>query len=274
MTFWSLGLSRRSDKPLGAVAGFCVLTTAVAVSQPAAAQFVEVGPSTSLSTVPSAPGNLNSNTLVTGMSSQGNPVFGAANMILQSPADPSTYWAATVSGGVWETMDGGKTWKPTTDSQPALQLGAIALDAADPKGETLYAGTGAYSAGLPTFSPTTVLLKSTDGGADWTSWTPTGIQNLYLGSNGQQFTDPSPASVKGLWVDGQTVLVGAGSSWGSTSFFNAGGLYRSNDGGQTFSLVPGFDTEVSSLVPTIISNQTVVVAARNGYADRNAILAA
>jgi autotransporter-associated beta strand protein len=270
MTFWSFSLSRRSDKPLGAVAGFCVLTTAVGVSQPAAAQFVEVGPSTSLSTVPSAPGNLNSNTLVTGMSSQGNPVFGAANMILQSPADPSTYWAATVSGGVWETMDGGKTWKPTTDSQPALQIGAIALDAADPKGETLYAGTGAYSAGLPTFSPTTVLLKSTDGGADWTSWTPTGIQNLYLGSNGQQFTDPSPASVKGLWVDGQTVLVGAGSSWGSTSFFNAGGLYRSTDGGQTFSLVPGFDTEVSSLVPTIISNQTVVVAARNGYADRNA----
>ena len=164
MTFWSFSLSRRSDKPLGAVASLYVLTTAVGVSQPAAAQFVEVGPSTSLSTVPSAPGNLNSNTLVTGMSSQGNPVFGAANMILQSPADPSTYWAATVSGGVWETTDGGNTWKPTTDSQPALQIGAIALDAADPKGKTLYAGTGAYSAGLPTFSPTTVLLKSTDGG--------------------------------------------------------------------------------------------------------------
>jgi autotransporter-associated beta strand protein len=175
-----------------------------------------------------------------------------------------------VSGGVWKTTNGGKTWTPTTDSQPALQIGAIALDAADPSGKTLYAGTGAYSAGLPTFSPTTVLLKSADGGDIWTSWTPTGIQNLYVGYNGSQYTDPSPASVKELWVDGRTVLVGAGSSWGSDSFFHAGGLYRSTDGGQTFSLVPGFNTEVSSLVATTVSNQAVLVAARNGYADHKA----
>ena len=53
-------------------------------------------------------------------------------------------------------------------------------------------------------------------------------------------------------------------------FSNAGGLYRSTDGGQTFSLVPGFNTEVSSLVATTVSNQTVLVAARNGYAYHNA----
>jgi hypothetical protein len=200
MTCWLIGAWR--DRALGAAARLCVLTAAVGVSQPASAQFVEAGPFTSLSTVPSAPNNLNSNTLVNGMSSQGNPVYGAANVIVQSPTDPSTYWAATVSGGVWKTEDGGKTWTPTTDSQPALQIGAIALDAADPSGKTLYAGTGAYSAGLPTFSPSTVLLKSTDGAAAWTSWTPTGIQNLYIASNGEQLTDPSPASVKGLWVDG------------------------------------------------------------------------
>ena len=269
MTFWSVGLSRLSYKRLGAGAGLCALTAAVGLSQSASAQFVEAGPSTSLSTVPSAPNNLNSNTLVTGMTS-GDPVYGAANVILQSPTDPLTYWAATVSGGVWKTTNGGATWTPTTDGQPALQIGAIALDAADPSGKTLYAGTGAYSAGLPTFSPATTLLKSTDGGGTWTSWTPMGIQNLYIAFNGQQLTDPTPASVKDLWVDGQTVLVGAGSSWGSASFFNSGGLYRSTDGGQTFSLVPGFNTEVSSLVATSVSNQTVLVAARNGYAYHNA----
>ena len=174
MTFWSVGLSRLSYKRLGAGAGLCALTAAVGLSQSASAQFVEAGPSTSLSTVPSAPNNLNSNTLVTGMTS-GDPVYGAANVILQSPTDPLTYWAATVSGGVWKTTNGGATWTPTTDGQPALQIGAIALDAADPSGKTLYAGTGAYSAGLPTFSPATTLLKSTDGGGTWTSWTPMGI---------------------------------------------------------------------------------------------------
>jgi hypothetical protein len=97
-------------RALGAAAGF---TAAVGLSQSALAQSVEAGPSTSLSTVPSAPNNLNSNTLVTGMAS-GNPVYGAANVILQSPTDPSTYWAATVSGGVWKTTNGGATWTPTT----------------------------------------------------------------------------------------------------------------------------------------------------------------
>ncbi len=250
MTFRSVALSRPSHKRLGAAASLCALIAAVGLSQSASAQFAEAGPSTSLSTVPSAPNNLNSNTLVTGMTS-GDRVYGAANVILQSPTDPLTYWAATVSGGVWKTTNGGATWTPTTDGQPALQIGA-------------------YSAGLPTFSPATTLLKSTDGGGTWTSWTPTGIQNLYIAFNGQQLTDPTPASVKDLWVDGQTVLVGAGSSWGSASFFNSGGLYRSTDGGQTFALVPGFNTEVSSLVATSVSNQTVLVAARNGYANHNA----
>jgi autotransporter-associated beta strand protein len=270
MTCWLIGAVRH--RALGAAAGLCVVTVAVGLSQPAAAQFVEAGPFTSLSTVPSAPNNLNSNTLVNGMSSQGNPVYGAASVIVQSPTDRSTYWAATVSGGIWKTTNGGGTWTPSTDSQAALEIGAIALDAADPSGKTLYAGTGAYSAGglFAAFSPQTTLLKSKDGGGAWTSWTPTGIQNLYIGSNGQQFADPSPASVKGLWVDGQTVLVGAGSSWGSASFFNAGGLYRSTNRGQTFSLVPGFNTEVSSLVATTVSNQTVLVAARNGFAYHNA----
>ena len=270
MKCWWIG-ALRARRPWGAACGLCALTAAVGLSQSALAQFVEAGPSTSLSTVPSAPNNLNTNTLVTGMAS-GDPVYGAANVVLQSPTDPSTYWAATVSGGVWKTTNGGATWTPTTDGQPALEIGAIALDAADPSGKTLYAGTGAYSAGglFAAFSPQTTILKSTDGGADWTSWIPTGIQNLYIGANGQQHTDPSPASVKGLWVDGQTVLVGAGSSWGSASFFQSGGLYRSTDGGQTFSLVPGFNTEVSSLVATTVSNQTVLVAARNGYAYHNA----
>ena len=86
MTFWSVVLSHPSHKRLGAAASFCALTAAVGLSQPALAQFVEVGPSTSLSTVPSAPNNLNSNTLVTGMAR--DPVYGAANMILQARQIP------------------------------------------------------------------------------------------------------------------------------------------------------------------------------------------
>src|SRR5690242_18120079 len=34
------------------------------------------------------------------------------------PGDPSTYFAATASGGVWMSTDAGATWKSTFDDQP------------------------------------------------------------------------------------------------------------------------------------------------------------
>ncbi len=268
----TLGLNILGLNTLGAL--LIALCLAALPSSGANAQWLEAGPYTSTNTAASPAGSLNSNDLVYGMPAQGNPVYGAANTILQSPMDPNTYWVATTSGGIWKTIDGGVTWKPTTDHQASLAIGAITVDAADPSGKTLYAATGYYSAGGVNLAPQTTLLKSTDGGNTWQGLSPTGIQNLYLNSSGQQFVDPAPASIKNIVAMGNVVVVAAGLSDGHVSVNNAGGLYRSTDGGLTFSLVPGFNTEVTNLISTTINNQTVLFAARDGsaYHPDNGIL--
>ncbi|MBC9882637.1 hypothetical protein G8O24_35615 [Bradyrhizobium sp. INPA01-394B] len=247
-----------------AVALLAALSLAFALLPAASrAQWIEVGPFTSTNTAAPSPGILTSNTLVYGMSAQGNPVYGAVNVILQSPTDPNTYWAATTSGGIWKTTNGGVTWTPTTDHQPTLAIGAITIDALD--GKTMYAASGYYSAGGVNDAPQTRLLKSVDGGATWQAMTPTGIQNYYLNSSGNQLTDSAPASIKNIIAMGNVVLVAAAGSQGHDSTTQAGGLYRSVDYGQTFTLVPGFNTEVTSLISATSGNSTVLFAARDGF---------
>jgi photosystem II stability/assembly factor-like uncharacterized protein len=46
--------------------------------------------------------------------------------------DPHTYYAATAGGGLWKSSDGGLTWKAVFDDEPASSLGAIAVAPSDP----------------------------------------------------------------------------------------------------------------------------------------------
>jgi photosystem II stability/assembly factor-like uncharacterized protein len=54
--------------------------------------------------------------------------------------NPLIYYTATSSGGVWKTTDAGLTWKPIFDDQPDSSLGAIAVAPSDPN--VLYVGGG------------------------------------------------------------------------------------------------------------------------------------
>jgi len=48
------------------------------------------------------------------------------------PGDPSTYYAGAASGGVWKTTDGGIRWAPVSDSMPVAAIGALAVAPSDP----------------------------------------------------------------------------------------------------------------------------------------------
>ena len=49
------------------------------------------------------------------------------------PGDPNLVYVGSASGGVWKTVDGGATWKPLFDEQPVASIGDLALEPGNPE---------------------------------------------------------------------------------------------------------------------------------------------
>ena len=79
---------------------------------------------------------------------------GRVAAIAPSRHQADVYFAATASGGVWRSTDGGQSWAALTDHLPTTALGAIALDPRDENivyagsGEANYAYHSLYGAGV------------------------------------------------------------------------------------------------------------------------------
>ena len=54
--------------------------------------------------------------------------------------NPLLYYAATASGGVWMSGDGGTTWRSVFDDQPISSIGSLAVAPSDPN--VIYVGSG------------------------------------------------------------------------------------------------------------------------------------
>ena len=69
---------------------------------------------------------------------------GRAVSVVGKPGDPSRFYVGYASGGLWRTDNGGATLTPLFDSQPAITIGDVAVDWADPEGDgpTVWVGTG------------------------------------------------------------------------------------------------------------------------------------
>src|SRR6476620_9897389 len=134
------------------------------------------------------------------------------------PSQPSVFYIGVVNGGVWKTNDFGRTWTPIFDDQPTGSIGAIAIAPSDPN--VVYVGSGE---GLqrPDLSTGDGIYKSTDAGKTWT----------HLGlRDGQQIPQivVDPKNPDRLFV---AVL---GHPYGPN---DERGIFRSTDGGATFSKV-------------------------------------
>ena len=96
---------------------------------------------------------------------------GQVTAIAVNPNNSNVMYIGTAWGGVWLTRDGGLTWKPIFDREPALGIGEPGAIAIDPTNtDILYVGTsnrdGSQFSGEAT-QPPAGLFKSTDGGSSW-----------------------------------------------------------------------------------------------------------
>ncbi len=80
---------------------------------------------------------------------------------------PLTYYMGASGGGVWQSDDGGMTWRNLSDGFfSSGSIGAIAVSESDPN--ILYAGTGEHAVRAHTTTRGDGVYKSTDAGRTWT----------------------------------------------------------------------------------------------------------
>ena len=203
---------------------------------------------------------------------------GRALAVAGIPGDADTFYFGAVAGGVWKTTDGGATWEPLTDGTAISSVGALAIAPSDhqviyvgtgeaaPRGDITY-GDGVYKSvdggktwthvglagsrqiGALIVDPRnadTVLVaafghafgpnkergvyRTTDGGR---TWTRTLYRDEETGAIDVSFDPNDPSIVyAALWQARRQ-------PWNFSSGGPGSGLYRSSDGGVTWTRLTG-----------------------------------
>jgi RTX calcium-binding nonapeptide repeat (4 copies) len=175
---------------------------------------------------------------------------GAVNQTAVDPNDPKHLFVATVNGGVWETSDftvANPLWTTTTDRLPSLAIDSIAVSPVD--SNVVYAGTGSYSSiyTRPFGGDTHIdgaggravgVYKSTDGGDTWQIQNPGGM------FTGLRIVRIIPTTLNG----GETVFLA------TTDGGPAGGVFRSDDGGDHWTRLSGANGLPNSGVTDLVAN--------------------
>ncbi|GBD91672.1 hypothetical protein BMS3Abin04_02404 [bacterium BMS3Abin04] len=151
-------------------------------------------------------------------------IGGRIRSIIIRPSNSNHILIGSVSGGIWKSVDGGASWTPKIDDGNPLAIGSMVND-----GDVVYAGTGegwfnidaVYGGGI---------WKSTDFGDTWTLLSST------TGSNVWNFRD-----VRQMRIDPSgnvyAVTFAYNRKGGVGNYQFNGGLYKSTDGGSSWSKI-------------------------------------
>src|SRR5258705_11707706 len=167
---------------------------------------------------------------------------GRCDAVSGVPGRPDEFYFGHVNGGVWKTIDAGRTWFPIFDDQPVASIGALAVAPSAP--DVIYVGSGEStlrdSAGFGH-----AVYKTSDAGRTWT--------HLGLGETqhiGKIAVDPK--NPDGVFVAALGKLYAANPERG---------VFRSRDGGRTWQKVLYKDENVGAVEVVIDPTDARVVYA-------------
>ncbi|PWT90039.1 MAG: hypothetical protein C5B55_10310, partial [Blastocatellia bacterium] len=143
---------------------------------------------------------------------------GRVNAVSGVIGQPTTFYFGSVGGGVWKTINSGRTWAPVFDSQGVASIGAIGV--APSNGNVIYVGTGEADM-RDSISFGNGVYKSVDAGK---TWKHLGLDNTR--QIGRIIVDPKNPDI--------AFVAALGHVYGSSS---DRGVYRTRDGGTTWQKV-------------------------------------
>ena len=151
---------------------------------------------------------------------------GRVSRVVGIPGNATTYYAATASGGVWKSTDGGVSWSSIFDDQPVSSIGSIAVAQSNPN--VIYVGSGEANI-RGNVAAGNGIYKSMDAGRTWTQvW-------KQEGQIGTMVVHPSNPDVAFAAV--------LGHAFGPNP---ERGVYRTTDGGRSWQQVLKKDADTGA----------------------------
>ncbi len=173
-------------------------------------------------------------------------------------------WIGPAGGGIWRTNDAladPPSWTFTSGSFFINSIGSITIDPNDPSGNTIWVGTGEANTCGSGCVHGVGLYKSTDGASTWSG--PFGGYVFAGRGVGSIAVDPRNANViyasSTMSLHGMTSVCCSGITRITVPGAQMWGLYKSNDGGQTWDFIHGGSAnaaECANADPVPVSNNT------------------
>lgn len=192
-----------------------------------------------------------------------------------NPNNPTEFYVAYASGGLWHTQNNGISFSPILDTSNTQNIGDIAVDWAN---GTIWVGTGENNSSRSSYAGIGIL-KSSDGGKTWENMglpdshhigrilmNPNNPNELVVGVTGHLYSPNEERGVyktsdggktwqRTLFVDNVTGIIDVAhapnnfniqfaaawqkdrKAWNFTGNGSASGIYKSTDGGSSWTLV-------------------------------------